>query len=260
MWISICWAPYKGDGVSLRNALAYLTALRIPPRARTPLAHSLHYFPWVGAALGSLNILVFLAVSRILPAPIACLVAVLLPQALAGFSPWRGAIESSRGVRTVPGHGFPPGFRLDVRGATLAATLFFMKWAALMLLTTDWRVRAVFVFPIFGMCARTAIFLSEAPGHRPGGPSGPFAARRRIRAAYLSGLELFLAFQFPVRAALFILAAGSAAVWWTWRAGKKHGTSGSSDLTLQTAETASEFAEVAVLAGLVFAGLILFRW
>jgi cobalamin synthase len=243
--------------VSLRTALAYLTALRVPPRARTPLAHSLHYFPWVGAALGSLNILVFLAVSRILPAPIACLIAVLLPQALAGFSPWRGAIESSRGVRTVPGHGFPPGFRLDVRGGALAATLFFTKWAALMLLTTDWRVRAVFVFPIFGMCARTAVFLSEAPGHRPG---GPFAARRRLRAAYLSGLELFLAFLFPVRAALLILAAGAGAVWWAWRSGQGRGPGRPGGLTLQTAETASEFAEVAVLLGLVFAGLLLFRW
>lgn len=243
--------------MSLRNALAYLTALRIPPRTRVPLPHSLHYFPWVGAAIGSLNILAFLAVSKILPAPLACGVAVLLPQALTGFSSWRGAIEALRGVRTLPGHGFAPGFRLDARGAGLAAALFLVKWAALLTLSADWRVRAVFLFPILGMCARTAIFLSEAPSHRP---RGPFAARRRVRAGFLSGLLSFLVFLFPVRAALFILFAGAGAVWSAWRAGQRGNEGRAGGLTLQTPAVASEAAEIAVLAGLVVSGLLLFRF
>ena len=45
-------------------------------RARVPLVHSLHYFPWVGAAHGSLNVMGFIAASQILPMPLACLVAV----------------------------------------------------------------------------------------------------------------------------------------------------------------------------------------
>lgn len=243
--------------MSLRNALAYLTALRIPPRARTPLAHSVHYFPWVGAAIGSLNILAFLAVSRLLPAPLACLVAVLLPQALTGFSSWRGVIEAERGTYTLPGHGFPPGFRLDLRGAGITAAFVCTKWAALLLLSADWRVRAVFLFPILGMCARTAGFLAEPPAHRP---RGPFAARRRLRAAYLSGLQLFLAFLFPLRAALFILIAGAGVTWWSWRAGRRRGHGRAGGLTLQTAAVMSESAEAVVLVGLVIAGLVLFRW
>ncbi len=243
--------------MSLRNALAYLTTLRIPPRARTPLAHSVHYFPWVGAAIGSLNILAFLALTRIVPAPVACFVAVLLPQALTGFSPLRGVIEAERGTHTLPGHGFPPGFRLDVRGAGIAAAFFCVKWASLLMLSADWRVRAVFLFPIFGMCARTTAFLMEPPARRP---RGPFAARRRLRAAYLSGLQLFLAFLFPVRAALFILVAGAGATWWALRMGQRRSHGRVAGLTLQTAAVLSETAEAVVLAGLVIARLVLFRW
>ena len=243
--------------MSLRNALAYLTALRIPPRARTPLAHSVHYFPWVGAAIGSLNILIFLAVSRILPAPLACLIAVLLPQALIGFSTLRGVIEAERGTYTLPGHGFPPGFRLDPRGAGIALAFFCVKWAALLMLSADWRVRAVFLFPILGMCSRTAAFLAEPPDVRP---SGPFAARRRLRATYLSGLQLFLAFLFPVRAALFILITGAGITWWAWRAGQRRSRGHTGGITLQTAAVMSEAAEAVVLVGLVVAKLVLFRW
>ena len=36
---------------------------------------------------------------------LACLAAVLLPQALAGFSPARGAMEAAQSRRTFHGHG-----------------------------------------------------------------------------------------------------------------------------------------------------------
>jgi cobalamin synthase len=243
--------------VSLRNTFAHLTAIRVPPRARVPLAHSIHYFPWMAAALGSLNILFFLAASRFLPAFAACLLAVIFPQVMAGFTPWRGVIESVQGVRTLPGYGFLPGFRADLRGVGVVAALLLAKWGALLMLPPDWRVRAVFVFPILGMCARTVAFLLERPSGRDG---GAFAARRRVRAGFLTGVLLFLVFLFPARVAFAILVLGAAAVWWTLRTRNRDRKGGPRGLTLQTAGLVSEVAETAVLCGLVLAGLVLFRF
>jgi cobalamin synthase len=225
--------------MSLRNAFAYLSALRVPPRARTPLSRSLHYFPWFGAAFGSVNVLAFLAVSQVLPSPLACLFAVLVPQVLTGFSTARGVVESFRGVHTFPGHGFAPGFRLDLRGFVLAAVAPAVQWAALLAMHPDWRVRAAFVFPILGMSARAFAFLHDARrarGHARAG--GRAFAGRRVRAGFLSAALLFLAFLFPPRAAVALLAA-------------------SGRLSLQTAALVSGVVEVTVVA--VVAIFALFR-
>lgn len=240
--------------MSLRNAFAYLTALRVPPRARAPLTRSLHYFPWFGAAFGSLNILCFLAVSRAVPWPLACLVAVLLPQALAGFAPARGAAEAAQGLRTFPGHGFPPGFRGEARGYALAAGLLAVKWGALLLLPQDWRVRAVFVFPILGMCARSFAFLADARRHRAGGRT---RAGRRVRTGFLSAALLFLAFLFPPFVAFAMLAVAGAASWLALRLRRGNGGHHPGRLTLQAAALASEAAETAALA--VVAGAAFLR-
>jgi cobalamin synthase len=230
--------------MSLRNAFAYLTALRVPPRARTPLTRSLHYFPWFGAAFGSVNVLAFLAVSEILPSPLACLAAALLPQILTGFSPARGVIESFRGRHTFPGHGFEPGFRMDARAWALAAAAPAIKWIALLAMHPDWRVRAAFVFPILGMSARTFVFLRDVRLHRAGGRA---FAGRRVRAGFLSGALLFLAFLFPPLTGLALLAASALAAALTVRLRRDNGGDHPGRLTLQTASLTSEVAEVAAL-------------
>jgi cobalamin synthase len=247
--------------VSLRNAFAHLTAIRVPPRTRVPLSHSVHYFPWLGAAIGSLNILAFIAVSGVLPAPAACLFAVLFPQALAGFLPSRGIIEATQGIRTAPGHGFLPGFHPDIRGLGVVFVLLLAKWTALVMLPPDWQVRAVFVFPILGTCARTWAFVREPLTARAG---GHLIRRRRIRAGFLVALMLFLVFLFPLRAALSVLVATTvtAALTLRLRHPARHPTRSPTrkgGLTLQSAAVVSEATETAVLAGLVFAGLVLFR-
>jgi cobalamin synthase len=243
--------------VSLRNALAHLTALRVPPRTRTPLVHSLHYFPWVGAAHGSLNVLFFLAASRFVPTALATLFAVLVPALLAGFGPWRGVMEATRGLNTHPGHTFVPGFRPDLRGLSLIAGLIIIKWFSLMIMSPDWRVRAILIFPILGMCAHTGAFLHSA---RMFPARGPFLARRRVRASFLSIVLLFLAFLFPLRAALFMLALGAFSTWLILRV--RHPRSAPAPgryLTLQTAGLVTEVAETVVLVSLVVAGLLFFR-
>lgn len=241
--------------MSLRNALAHLTALRIPPRGRVPLVHSLHYFPWVGAAHGSINVLVFVAVSRFLPAAIACAIAVLLPQALAGFGPWRGVIEAGQGLRTPPGTAYHRSVRVDLRGAAFVFGLTAFKWLCLMLMSADWRTRSALVFPILGMTAHTWAFL-RAAHFEP--VRGPLLARRRVRAGFLSAVALFLTFLFPVRVAVVILAAWGLAFWLTLRLRHPRTSPAQGrDLTLQTAGVITEVAETVVLFAVVVAGLLL---
>lgn len=243
--------------MSLRNALAHLTALRIPPRTRVPLSHSLHYFPWVGAAHGSLTVIGFLAVSEVLPAPFACLIALLLAQALAGFGPWRGVLESAAGRHTAPGHVFAPGLRPNLKGVLMVAGLTAAQWFALMILTPDWRVRAALIFPILGMSARTWAFLESARRTHPT-PRGALLARRRVRAGFLSAVPLFLAFLFPARVALFMLALYALTVWLTVRVRHpRRAGAPRRDLTLQTAGVVTQLAETAVLVSLALGGLLL---
>ncbi len=232
--------------MSLGNAIGYLTAVKVPARRQVPLAFSLHYFPWIGAAVGSLSILVFLVTNRFLPGALSCAVAVLFPQLLAGWDPWRGLVERIQGHRTFPGHGFRPGFHFDVRALATMGIVFLVKWLALVSLSLDWQTRAVFIFPILGYCARTASFLI-APVK--GAPASPMPSRTRVRAGFLSGFLLFLAFQFPMYVAIPILVIGASAVWALVRRENRlaHG------LTLQTASCASELAEVITLVSLAVA-------
>ncbi len=237
--------------MSLGNAFDYLTALNVPARARVPLVHSVHYFPWIGAAIGSLSVLFFLAASSLVPNPAACLLAVLFPQALAGFTAWRGVGEMAQGHRTFPGHRFRPGFRWDARGFGVVLVIVLLKWAALMMLPHDWQVRAAFVFPILGACARTWAFLLD---HRIKEEVEPvLIGGRRVRAGFLSAALLFLVLLFPPAAGIGTLLTAAVAtlgalVLWN------RTTDG---LTLQTAAFVSELAETVVLAALAVSALIL---
>ena len=236
--------------MSLGNAIGYLTAARVPARRQVPLALSLHYFPWVGAAVGSLSILFFLVANRFLPNALSCVLVVLFPQFLAGWGPWRGLAERVQQRRTFPGYGFHAGFRLDARGSGTLAAVFVIKWAALLVLPFEWQTRAVFVFPILGYCARTAAFLlSPVRGVEMTLP----LARCRVRGGFLSGFLLFLVFLFPVRAAIPLLLLGAGGVWRLVRTSNRQ----SRGLTLQTASAASELAEVLALACLAFAAPLL---
>jgi cobalamin synthase len=235
--------------MSLGNAIGYLTAVRVPARRQVPLSMSLHYFPWVGAAVGSLSILSFLVANRFLPNVLCCLIAVALPQFLAGWDPWRGLAEYAHGKKTHPGHAFRHGFHLDTRAYSVIGVAFLVKWAALWSLPLEWQTRAVFIFPILGYCARTAAFLLD-PVKK--GLATPLLARRRVRAGFLSGFLLFLVFLFPVRVALPLLLAGTGAVWGFVRRQNRL-TRG---LTLQTASCASELAEALTLLALAFAAFL----
>jgi cobalamin synthase len=236
--------------MSLWNAIGHLTVLRVPPRRQVPLMYSIHYFPLIGAAVGSLCIFFFLAADGLLPNAPACLLTVLLAQFLAGWVPWRGVAEAVQGQRTYPGYGFRSDFRLDRRGAVTVAALLALKVGALAVLPHDWQVRAVFVYPILGYCARTfAFLLGPVKAAAPQGV-GSLLLRRRVRAGYLAGALLFLVFLFPLRLALPLLMAGGLLLGWTLKARK-------GALTFQAASVASEVAENLFLVAIAVASLYL---
>lgn len=237
--------------MSLRNAFAHLTALRIPPRTRIPLHQSLHYFPWFGAAIGSINILAYLALERAIPVPLACLVAVILPQLLGGFGTWRGVMETAQQRRTPVAHAYAPHFRPDWRGIGALLLLVLAKWGTLLMLPHDWRVRAVLAFPILGMSVRTFVHLRD-PAART--TRSPLLQARRVRAGFLSAALLFLIFLFPLRAALPAFTAGGIMALAVRRLMRRP----DGRLTLQAAAMTSELAELALLATIVAAGLFLF--
>jgi len=242
--------------MSLGNAIGYLTPLRVPPRRQVPLSYSIHYFPLIGAALGSLCILFFLAATRFLPNAVCCALVVALSQFLGGWGSWRGVAEAMQRGRTYPGYGFRPGFRLDRRGALALGGLLALKAGSLAVMPFEWQARAAFVFPILGHCARTAVFLlgplRAAAGGAIGGLS-PVLRRRRVRAGSLCGALLFLIFLFPLRAALPILAIGLLGAWRLAIARNRR----SRGLTLQTASVVSEAVECFLLATLALASFFM---
>src|SRR3989338_3612382 len=106
--------------MSLGNALGYLTILPIPYKKHVPLLRSIHYFPLVGAGMGSAAGLLFLGARSLMPDFVACLLVLAALEGLGGGAWLRGAAEMFRGLRTYPGHGFDPGFRWGVRDFTAA--------------------------------------------------------------------------------------------------------------------------------------------
>jgi len=190
--------------MSLGNALATLTFLPIPFRRQIPLAQSLHFFPLVGAALGSLTVLAYLGTLRYFPEALSCLVAVVLPEALGGWKFLRGVSEFKAGRRTDFGAEFDSPSKPGLQGFAIMAAVIFLKTSILFLLPLEWRIRAVFVIPILGRCAFT---LAAILGRFSESKSGKFLDNRRsIRAGMLCILLLMLLFQFPWRISLASMA------------------------------------------------------
>ena len=83
--------------MSLGNALGYLTVLPIPYKKHIPLLRSIHFFPLVGAGMGSLGVLFFLGTRSVLPDFVACILAVVALEALNGGTQLRGVAEMAAG-------------------------------------------------------------------------------------------------------------------------------------------------------------------
>jgi adenosylcobinamide-GDP ribazoletransferase len=239
--------------MSLGNALGYLTLLPVPHKKHEPLLRSVHYFPLVGAGMGSLAVLFFLAIRHYVPNALACFLTVAGLEVLYGGTPLRGVAEMAQGRRTYPGHGFDPGFKLAARGLLSVAILLLVKVIALASLPRDWQTHAVFVLPIMGRCAQTLAFVLS-PRLLPHPVSrDPAIPRRCVRAGLLSATLLLLLFLFPWEAALasMVLFALIAIQ------GLKRLNARFDGLTLQTVSLLSELSETAVMALLAVSARIL---
>jgi adenosylcobinamide-GDP ribazoletransferase len=227
--------------MSLGNALGYLTILPVPHKKRVPLLRSIHYFPLVGAGLGGVAVLFFLAARHYVPDTLAGLLAVVGTEILCGGAPLRGTAEMAQGLRTFPGHGFEHGFKPDPRGLLAAAAPVFAKTAALAAMPAEWRPHAVFVLPVLGRSAQTLAFVLS-PFCRPS-PQDGVTARRCVRAGFLSVTLLLLLFLFPWQAAVPALALFALIAVWglRWLNARFDG------LTLQTVSLLSELSETAVM-------------
>src|SRR4051812_337623 len=94
--------------MSLSNALSYLTVLPVPFKKHIPLNRSVHFFPLIGAAMGSILVLSLLTFKLFLPTILACMATVALWESMTGGIHLRAFAELVDGRRTVPGAGFGP--------------------------------------------------------------------------------------------------------------------------------------------------------
>ncbi len=229
--------------MSLGNALGYLTVLPIPYKKHVPLIRSIHYFPFVGAGMGSIAVLFFIASRHVLPDVLSCFLAVAALEAMGGGSSLRGLAEMAQGRQTFPGHGFDSGFKLEKRGLAIATIVVILKVSALAVLPREWQTRAVFILPVLGRCAQVLVFILS-PHRLPEAFAGdPAIARRRVRAGFLSLALLLLLFLFPWRVALPALAVFAAVA----GLGLKYCNKRFQGLTLQTVALISEMGETSVL-------------
>ena len=238
--------------MSLGNALGHLTLLPLPYKKRVPLLRSIHYFPLVGAGMGSIGVLLFLGFKQIFPDALSCFLIIAVLEVLSGGAPLRGIVELTQGRRTYPGHGFDPGFKPDQRGLGIAGMLLFFKTMALIFIPGPWQIHAVFVLPILGHCAQTLAFVM-GPSHVPSDfLNDKLIARRRVRAGFISVLLLSLLFLFPWRVAIPALALFAVIVLW----GHKRLCTRFDGLTLQAVSLLSELSETGVLILLAVAARI----
>jgi cobalamin synthase len=233
--------------MSLGNALSHLTMLPFPSKKGIPLLHSVHYFPLIGAAMGSLAVLFFLWMRHMFPEPVACLLTVAALELLSGGGPLRGVAEWAQGRRTIPGHGFDSGFTLNLRGFVFPVLLVGLKMASLVMMPPEWRTHAVFVLPVIGHSAQTLAFVLSAFRFENPAARDLVTSRRCVRAGFWSATLMLLLFLFPWRAAVpALLLFAAIAVW-----GLRLLNMRSNGLTLQTVSFQSEFSEAAVMVLLV---------
>ncbi len=241
--------------MSLGNALGYLTLLPVPHKKSVPLLRSVHYFPLVGAAMGSVAVLFFLLVTQYfsLPNSFACFLTVVLLELLYGGAPLRDLAGMTQGHRTYAGHGLAPDFKLRATGLLIILCMLSLKTVSLIALPREWQTHAVFLLPILGRCSQTLSFVLSPLHHSKSLRRDKQIARRRVRAGLWSATLLLLLFLFPLRAAIPALALFALITAW----GLKRCNTYFQGLTLQTVSLLSELSETAVLGLLAIAARML---
>ena len=231
--------------MSLSNALGYLTVLPIPFKKHLPLARSVHFFPLVGAGMGSILVLIFLSFQAVLPHYLACLAAVAVLEAMTGGIHLRAVAELMDGRRTFPGSGFAPRPEYHWRGIAAVALLIFVKVNGLAHMRAEWQPFAVLLTPILGRSSQAlGIIFSKHRLDTAKAPIDPAVKRRQKRALVFTGVLLCSLGLFPWKAAAIMTAGYFTMVIAAYRFLNRR----MEGLTVQTLGTVAELAESGFLA------------
>jgi adenosylcobinamide-GDP ribazoletransferase len=231
--------------MSLSNALGYLTVLPIPFKKHIPLNRSVHFFPLVGAGMGSLLVLAFLVFKAFLPEYLACVATVALLEAMTGGIHLRAVAELMDGRRTFPGSGFAPKTEYRWKGMASVAMLFFVKVSGLAHMRPEWQPFAVLMTPILGRSSQAlGIIFSRHRLDSAKGPLDPAVKRRQKRALFLTAALLCSMLLFPWKTAA--LLTGEYFI--LMLAGYRFLNRRMEGLTVQTLGTVAELAEAGFLA------------
>ena len=191
--------------MSLSNALSYLTVLPIPFKKHIPLNLSVHFFPLVGAGIGSLLVLALLGFRTFLPNYLACLAVIALMEASTGGIHLRAVAELVEGKRTYPGSGFSAESNYGWKGIVVAALIFLVTVQGLAHMRLEWQLYAVLLTPILGRSSLAlGIIFSRHRLDSAQGPLDQAFKRRQPRALYLTAALLFCMALFPWKVATIL--------------------------------------------------------
>ncbi len=230
--------------MSLSNALSYLTVLPIPFRPETPLSRSVHYFPLVGVIMGSLLVIVSVALQQFLPALIAMPLIIILLEGMTGGMHLRGLADAADQLKKI-GELSARFFHNNVGllGLLSVSATLCIKTISLIMMREQWQGFALLLTPIFGRSAQ-ALGLIFCRHQLAGDFShAEFVQRRRIRAFCFVFILLSLTTLLPIKAALFILAQYFIGITLLLRF-FNHRHQG---LTLSSLSAVSEFSETSLL-------------
>lgn len=231
--------------MSLSNALGYLTVLPIPFKKHVPLNRSVHFFPLVGAGMGSLLVLAFLTFQALLPTWLACAATVALMEAFTGGIHLRAVAELMDGRRTFPGSGFAPKSEYHWRGMAAVALVLFVKVNGLAHMRPEWQPFAVLLAPILGRSSQAlGIIFSKHRLETAHGPKDPAVRRRRNRALIFIGVLLCSMGLFPWKAAAILIAGYFLLLAAAYRFLNKR----MEGLTVQTLGSVAELSEAGFIA------------
>lgn len=238
--------------MSLGNAFSYLTVLPIPYKRKVPLLRSVHYFPMVGAAMGSILAILFVVLTRILPDVIACVAVVGLLEWMTAGRHLRAIAELAMGKQTFPGHGFGADLKWSPKGRIAVVITVGMKAVALALIPVAWQPYAVLLLPICGRCAQTLGIVFSRYRRPVEGKLDAKAVRRRIRALFISVLLGFLLFLFPLRIGAILALEYTLLLMLFYRVMNAR----NQGLTVQTLGSAAELSELLFLVSVATLGWI----
>jgi|GEM_PF-1739618 len=235
--------------MSLSNALSYLTVIPIPFKKHIPLSRSVHFFPLVGAGMGSVGVLALLVFQALLPRYLACLATVASLEAMTGWIHLRALAELMDGRRTFPGSGFAPKPEYKWKGVAAVAILLAVKVYCLANMRMEWQPFAVLLLPILGRSSQAlGIIFSRHRLVSSKGAADPAVKRRQKRALLYTAILLCSMGLFPWRAASILTGEYFLVLIASYRF-LNHRMEG---LTVQTLGSVAELAEAAFLAACLF--------